>query len=80
MVESTKLRAAEYMLAAQKTLDQPSTEEFMLLADGNDLNPTMLMRWQLSLARCAGLTSRFLPSGTLAGTCQSESSSNLRLG
>jgi Protein of unknown function (DUF1553)/Protein of unknown function (DUF1549)/Planctomycete cytochrome C len=51
MVESTKLRAAEYMLAAQKALDQPSTEEFMLLADGNDLNPTMLVRWQVYLAR-----------------------------
>ena len=51
MVESTKHRAAEYMLAAQKTLDQPSTEEFMLLADGNDLNPTMLIRWQVYLAR-----------------------------
>ena len=51
MVESTKLRAAEYILAAQKTLDQPSTEEFMLLADGNDLNPTMLVRWQVYLSR-----------------------------
>jgi hypothetical protein len=51
MVESTKLRAAEYMIAAQKALDQPSTEEFMLLADGNDLNPTMLVRWQVYLAR-----------------------------
>jgi Protein of unknown function (DUF1553)/Protein of unknown function (DUF1549)/Planctomycete cytochrome C len=51
MVESTKIRAAEYMLAAQKTLDQPSTEDFMLLADGNDLNPTMLIRWQVYLSR-----------------------------
>ncbi len=51
MVESTKLRAAEYMIAAQKALDQPTTEEFMLLADGNDLNPTMLVRWQVYLAR-----------------------------
>jgi Protein of unknown function (DUF1553)/Protein of unknown function (DUF1549)/Planctomycete cytochrome C len=51
MVESSKRRAAEYLLAAQKSLDQPSTEDFMLLADGDDLNPTMLVRWQVYLAR-----------------------------
>ena len=51
MVESSKRRAAEYLLAAQKALDQPTTEDFMLLADGNDLNPTMLVRWQAYLAR-----------------------------
>ena len=51
MVESSKHRAAEYLLAAQKALDQPTTEDFMLLADGNDLNPTMLVRWQVYLAR-----------------------------
>ena len=50
MVEAAKRRAAEYLLAAQKALDQPSTEDFMLLADGNDLNPTMLIRWQVYLA------------------------------
>ena len=51
MVEASKRRAAEYLLAAQKALDQPSTEDFMLLADGTDLNPTMLVRWQVYLAR-----------------------------
>jgi hypothetical protein len=51
MVEAAKRRAAEYLLAAQKALGQPSTEDFMLLADGSDLNPTMLIRWQVYLAR-----------------------------
>ena len=51
MVEASKRRAAEYLLAAQKALDQPTTEDFMLLADGTDLNPTMLIRWQVYLAR-----------------------------
>jgi hypothetical protein len=51
LIESSKLRVAEYLLAAQKSIDQPSTEEFMLLADGNDLNPTMLVRWQAFLVR-----------------------------
>ena len=51
MIEASKRRAAEYLLAGQKALDQPSTEDFMLLADGSDLNPTMLVRWQVYLAR-----------------------------
>ena len=51
MVEASKRRAPEYLLAAQKALDQPTTEDFMLLADGTDLNPTMLIRWQVYLAR-----------------------------
>jgi hypothetical protein len=51
MVEGSKRRASEYLLAGQKALDQPSTEDFMLLADGTDLNPTMLIRWQVYLAR-----------------------------
>ena len=51
LVESSKERVAEYLLAAQKALDQPTTEEFMLLADGNDLNPTMVIRWQSYLTR-----------------------------
>ncbi len=51
LVESSKQRVAEYLLAAQKALDQPTTEEFMLLADGNDLNPTMVVRWQAYLTR-----------------------------
>ena len=41
----------EYLLAAQQALDQPTTEDFMLLADGTDLNPAMLVRWQVYLAR-----------------------------
>ena len=51
MVEASKRRAAEYLLAAQQALNQPTTEDFMLLADGNDLNPTMLIRWQVYLSR-----------------------------
>ncbi len=51
LIESAKQRVAEYLLAAQRAIDQPSTEDFMLLADGNDLNPAMLTRWQNYLAR-----------------------------
>jgi hypothetical protein len=51
LVESSKLRVAEYLLAAQRALEQPSTEDFMLIADGTDLNPAMLVRWQVYLSR-----------------------------
>ncbi|HKI19207.1 MAG TPA: DUF1549 domain-containing protein, partial [Isosphaeraceae bacterium] len=51
LIDSAKRRVAEYLLAAQRVIDQPSTEDFMLLADGNDLNPVMLTRWQNYLAR-----------------------------
>ena len=51
MVAAAKHRGAEYLLAAQQAIDQPTTEDFMLIADGNDLNPTMLVRWQVYLER-----------------------------
>src|SRR5262249_33421763 len=51
LIETAKQRAGEYLLAAQQALDQPSTEDFMLIADGTDLNPAMLVRWQTYLSR-----------------------------
>jgi hypothetical protein len=51
LMASTRRRAAEYLLAAEQALDQPTTEDFMLLADGSDLNPAMLVRWQAFLTR-----------------------------
>jgi hypothetical protein len=44
-------RAAEYLLAAHALKDQPAIEDFMLIADGGDLNPFMLKRWQAFLAQ-----------------------------
>jgi hypothetical protein len=51
LVKTAKTRAAEYMLAANTLRKQPTTEDFMLLADGNDLNPKMIVRWQVFLER-----------------------------
>ncbi len=51
MVSSSLTRASEYMLAARTAGMQPNTEDFMLIADGNDLNPKMLLRWQVFLDR-----------------------------
>jgi hypothetical protein len=44
-------RVGEYLLAAHQQRDKPRTDEFMLLADGNDLNPKMIVRYQAYLAR-----------------------------
>ncbi|MES2791782.1 MAG: PSD1 and planctomycete cytochrome C domain-containing protein [Planctomycetota bacterium] len=46
VIQGTKTRVAEYMLTAFTTRDQPRTDDFMLVADGGDLNPKMLRRWQ----------------------------------
>jgi cytochrome c553 len=51
VTDGGRTRVAEYLLAAQARKGQPNAEEFMLLADGNDINPTMLVRWQAYLER-----------------------------
>jgi hypothetical protein len=51
LVASAKSRAAEYLMAAHALQAQPSLDDFMLLADGGDLNPRMLQRWQTFLRR-----------------------------
>ena len=49
LVASARTRAAEYLLAAQAQMEKPPTDDFMLLADTNDINPTMTLRWQVTL-------------------------------
>jgi hypothetical protein len=51
LVKSAQGRVAEYLMAAHAQRDQPTTEEFMLIADGADLNPTMIVRYQKYLER-----------------------------
>src|SRR5205807_7231259 len=46
LIHSSRTRMAEYLLAAQALQGLPRAEEFMLIADGNDLNPRMIIRWQ----------------------------------
>ena len=41
--------AAEYLLAAHALRGRPRIDDFMLIADGNDLNPAMIARWQAYL-------------------------------
>jgi mono/diheme cytochrome c family protein len=49
LLTAARTRAAEYMLAADILRRQPKTDDFMLLADGEDLNPKMILRWQVYL-------------------------------
>lgn len=44
-------RVAEYLLAVHSMRGQPDTEEFMLIADGTDINPAMVTRWRASMRR-----------------------------
>jgi hypothetical protein len=51
VVDGARKRAAEYLLAAHALRGQPRTDDYMLIADGNDLNPTMVTRWRAYLDR-----------------------------
>jgi len=53
LVSTARSRVADYMLAAHALRGAPSTNEFMLIADGNDLNPKMIVRWKAYLDRSA---------------------------
>jgi mono/diheme cytochrome c family protein len=51
LLRSVRRRVAEYLLAAYQLRDQPDVEDFMFVADGNELNPRVIHRWQLHLQR-----------------------------
>ncbi len=46
LVTGARTRAAEYLLAAHAARNQPPADDFMLLADPGDLNPSMITRWR----------------------------------
>jgi hypothetical protein len=50
LVTGARTRAAEYLLAAHAARNQPPADDFMLLADRGDLNPSMTTRWRQFLA------------------------------
>jgi hypothetical protein len=49
--EGARKRVSEYLLAVHATKDVPDAQEFMLIAEGNDLNPSMIARWRAQLRR-----------------------------
>ncbi|MEX0676000.1 MAG: DUF1553 domain-containing protein, partial [Pirellulales bacterium] len=53
LVEGARARVGEYLLTAHAMRDKPPTDDYMLLADGDDLNPAMIIRYQAFLARAA---------------------------
>jgi hypothetical protein len=51
LISKAKTRAAEYLLAAHAGRNQPRIDDFMIIAEGNELNPLMIARWQAFLRR-----------------------------
>jgi hypothetical protein len=49
LVETARRRSGDYLMAAEKARKAPKTEDFMLIADGGDLNPSMIVRFQAFL-------------------------------
>ena len=46
MLDSARGRLAEHLLAVARLRGKPPQDEFMLVADPDDLNPTLLKRWR----------------------------------
>ena len=53
LVLSSRKRAADYLLAAEKARHRPSTDQFQAVALKDGLNPTMIVRWQQYLEKTA---------------------------
>ena len=53
LIAGARTRVAEYLLAGHAQRGKPPTEDFMLLADPEDPNPTMVIRYQVFLERTA---------------------------
>ncbi len=49
LVHGARVRSGEYLLAAHAQQNHPPTDNFMLLVDMGDLNPAMILRWQVYL-------------------------------
>lgn len=49
LVTQARTRATDYLLAAYAIRNQPPADDFMLIADKGDLNPTMIARWRAFL-------------------------------
>ncbi|MBM3981738.1 MAG: DUF1549 domain-containing protein [Planctomycetes bacterium] len=50
LVTGARTRVAGYLLAAHAARNQPPADDFMLLADPGDLNPSMITRWRQFLS------------------------------
>lgn len=55
LVNGARTRVAEYLLAARAAAERPAVDDFMLIADPDDLNPAMIVRWQAYLEKLAAV-------------------------
>jgi mono/diheme cytochrome c family protein len=46
LTDVARRRSGDYLLAAEQSRKAPKTDDFMLIADGGDLNPSMILRWR----------------------------------
>ncbi len=53
LIQGSRRRIDEYLVAVFRRRTHPSAEEFMLIADPNDINPAMITRWEAYLERTA---------------------------
>lgn len=51
LAEQACRRSGEYLLAAEISRKAPKTDDFMLIADGDDLNPTLIAQWRAFLEK-----------------------------
>jgi hypothetical protein len=73
LVDGGRKRAAEYLVEAHIARNKPPEDDFMLLADKGDLNPTMITRWKVYLKeRNAKPDPVWLPWHKLADVKESE--------
>jgi len=49
LVSGARQRVTEYLQAVYASRNQPPADDFMLIADKGDLNPTMINRWRVYL-------------------------------
>ncbi len=73
LMDSTKLRVGEYLLAAIESRGRPDTRDFMIIAEGKELNPKMTRRWRRLLDRTSkGFDPVFAPLHRLAAIPPAE--------
>ena len=46
LVTGARKRVSEYLMAVYRQQDQPDQDDFMLLVNTNEVNPTMVIRWR----------------------------------
>lgn len=51
LVDQARRRSGDYLMAAETSRKAPKTDDFMLIADGDDLNPALISQWRAFLEK-----------------------------